>query len=184
MAKSLKLIRAAWGCYTGAGGKMCMNTFLKATKKEGYQGIEIPLSVALNYGKQDLIAKLKDCELGIVFQIFTDGPMAPGDSNWNNKFPNHPEPAFTSSQCALVLKKQVEDALDFNPIKINSHSMRDFFSFQEAYSFFNEVIPFQNQITDTPIMHETHRKRFFHSPWVCRDFVIGNYGQNMNFYDS
>eukprot|EP01083_Nonionella_stella_P026258 72216_1 len=181
--KPLKLIRAAWGCYQGAGGKMCINKFLSATKKEGFSGVEMPLSVALSYGKQEMISKLQQHELGIVFQIFTDGPMAPGDPFWNNKFPTHPEPDFTPSQCALVMKKQVEDALDFNPIKINSHSMRDFFTFQQAYAFFNEVIPFQNQITNIPIMHETHRKRFFHSPWVCRDFVIGNYGQDLNFYD-
>jgi len=24
---------------------------------------------------------------------------------------------------------------------------------------------------DIPILHETHRKRFLHSPWVCRDFL-------------
>ena len=162
-----------------------MDEFLSATKKEGFVGIEIPLSVSLDYGKADLISKLKEYELGIVFQIFTDGPMAPGHSDWNNKFiSKHPEPAFSPSQCALVLKKQVEDALDFNPIKINSHSMRDFFTFKQAFEFFNEVIPFQNEITNIPIMHETHRKRFFHSPWVCRDFVIGNYGENMNFYDN
>ena len=107
-----------------------------------------------------MIAKLKDNELGIIFQIFTDCPMAPGDTHWNNNFSDfHPEPAYNPSQCALVLKKQVEDALDFEPIKINSHSMRDFFTFQEAFAFFNDVIPFQNEITSIPIMHETHRKR-------------------------
>lgn len=161
-----------------------MDEFLSATKAEGYQGVELPLVFALDYGKKELNAKLKEYDLGIVFQIFTDGPVAPGHPDWGGRFAGHPEPKFTSSQCAAVLKKQVEDALDFNPIKINSHSMRDFFSFQQAYEFFNEVIPFQNQISDTPVMHETHRKRFFHSPWVCRDFVIGNHGNGpINFYD-
>ena len=88
--------------------------------------------------------KLKEYELGIIFQIFTDGPMAPGHSDWNNKFTaTHPEPQLNASQCALVLQKQVEDALDFSPMKINSHSMRDFFSFQQADAFFNQVLPFQ-----------------------------------------
>merc|ERR1712241_225354 len=50
--------------------------------------------------------------------------------------------------------------------------------FKQAEEFFDAVLPFQNEITSVPIMHETHRKRFFHSPWVCRDFVIGNYGDN------
>lgn len=155
---------------------MCLNSFLRATKKEGYAGVEMPLVCALAFGKEELMKKLYEHELDIIFQIFTDGPMAPGHNDWNNAFSDtHPEPELNPSQCALVLQKQVEDALDFKPLKINSHSMRDFFSFKEADAFFNQVLPFQTQITDIPIMHETHRKRFFHSPWVCRDYVLGNY---------
>lgn len=65
------------------------------------------------------------------------------------------------------------------------NTVRDFFTFSEAQKFFDDVLPFQQQISEQfpglEIMHETHRKRFFHSPWVCRDFITksNNFGPEM-----
>ena len=47
--------------------------------------------------------------------------MAPGYESWNDQF-DHPIPEYNPESAINVFKKQVESALDFKPLKINSHS--------------------------------------------------------------
>jgi len=68
-----------------------------------------------------------------------------------------------------VFLEQVEAAyskFDFEPSYINSHSCKDYFTRDMAVSFFETALEYFPQV-----MHETHRKRYLHSPWVARDFV-------------
>jgi len=169
VSKDLRLFRAAWGIVKEIFGTQSLETFVANCKAEKYHGVEMPVVLALGYGK-DKMKILKDNNLQYIGMIFTDGPMAPGDPCWNGKF-NHPEPSFTPKQSIEVFKKQVEAAISFGACKVNSHSLRDFYSEKDASIFFEEALKFQEQIPNIPIMHETHRKRYLYSPWVCRDFV-------------
>ena len=83
MSKSLKLVRAAWGQLPSTGGPnplnldklTCLKQFLKKVKNEGYCAVELPLVIALDYGKRDLLPIFEENGLNITFQIFTDGPV-------------------------------------------------------------------------------------------------------------
>merc|ERR1712210_317013 len=69
-----------------------------------------------------------------------------------------------------VFKEQVEAAQEFQPTLVNSHSLKDNFTDEMASEFFKEALAWQEE-KGYKVMHETHRKRFLHSPWVGRDFV-------------
>lgn len=86
----------------------------------------------------------------------------------NKRFPTHHAEA------------QVEDAFGggwspHDPTFANSHSISDFFRAEEAADFFDAALSWQEEQGLPPVYHETHRKRWLHSPWVCRDFVLPNY---------
>lgn len=123
ISRSLKLFRSTWGCLESAAGSMNMQQVLSKAKADGACGIEIPLILALEHGKEKLISELSEYDMEVIIMIFTDGPNAPGDPCWQDKYTNkHPVPSFTPQACAHAFKAQVEEALDFNPLKINSHS--------------------------------------------------------------
>ena len=49
---------------------------------------------------------------------------------------------------------------------INSHSLKDSSTLGMAEAFFSDALAF-----DSSVMHEGHRKRYLHSPWVARDLL-------------
>jgi len=76
-------------------------------------------------------------------------------------------------------KKNVRDCYDlFGDRKdggyltlVIAHSMRDNFPESWAARYFREVLQWESEVGYI-IAHETHRKRFLHSPWTCRDFFL------------
>ena len=69
-------------------------------------------------------------------------------------------------QHLTVFKEQVDAAMEYDPAYINSHSLKDYFTFGMAEDFFVDALAYAPDV-----MHEGHRKRFLHSPCVARDFV-------------
>ena len=61
-------------------------------------------------------------------------------------------------------------AQEFSPTLVNCHALKDYFTAEMAEQFFNEVLAWQ-KANNYNVYHETHRKRFLHSPWVARSFV-------------
>ena len=61
-------------------------------------------------------------------------------------------------------------AQEFSPTLVNCHAMKDYFTQEMAEEFFNDVLAWQKE-NNYNVYHETHRKRFLHSPWVARSFV-------------
>eukprot|EP00929_Paragymnodinium_shiwhaense_P003850 TRINITY_DN104535_c0_g1_i1.p1 TRINITY_DN104535_c0_g1~~TRINITY_DN104535_c0_g1_i1.p1 ORF type:complete len:393 (+),score=53.90 TRINITY_DN104535_c0_g1_i1:115-1293(+) len=55
--------------------------------------------------------------------------------------------------------------------RITSHSLKDNFPHRMAYEFFKDVLPWEKE-HGYFVCHETHRKRFLHSPWCTRDFLL------------
>eukprot|EP00446_Apocalathium_sp_SHHI-4_P083637 CAMPEP_0177490638 /NCGR_PEP_ID=MMETSP0369-20130122/31368_1 /TAXON_ID=447022 ORGANISM="Scrippsiella hangoei-like, Strain SHHI-4" /NCGR_SAMPLE_ID=MMETSP0369 /ASSEMBLY_ACC=CAM_ASM_000364 /LENGTH=401 /DNA_ID=CAMNT_0018967231 /DNA_START=44 /DNA_END=1249 /DNA_ORIENTATION=+ len=80
-----------------------------------------------------------------------------------------------------VFKEQVEQAYklfgdrDKDPTgvltMVVSHSLKDNFSEQMALKFFRPALAWEAE-QGFVVGHETHRKRFLHSPWVTRDFLL------------
>ena len=64
----------------------------------------------------------------------------------------------------------MEAAQEFSPTLVNCHALKDYFTAEMAEQFFDEVLAWQRE-KNYNVYHETHRKRFLHSPWVARSFV-------------
>jgi len=61
-------------------------------------------------------------------------------------------------------------AQEFSPTLVNCHAMKDYFTQDMAEEFFTDVLSWQKE-KNFNVYHETHRKRFLHSPWIARSFV-------------
>ena len=61
-------------------------------------------------------------------------------------------------------------AQEFSPTLVNCHALKDYFTAEMAEQFFTDVLAWQKE-NNYNVYHETHRKRFLHSPWVARSFV-------------
>ena len=68
-------------------------------------------------------------------------------------------------------KEQVEAAQELNPTFVNSHSCKDYLTREMAEEFFVEAIAWA-KAKGYVVHHESHRKRYLHSPWVTRDQTI------------
>ena len=64
----------------------------------------------------------------------------------------------------------MEAAQEFCPTLVNCHALKDYFTAEMAEQFFTEVLAWQRE-NNYNVYHETHRKRFLHSPWVARSFL-------------
>jgi len=139
----------------------------------------LPFKLALFIGVERFKAVLARNHLKVIFMVFTDNLVVPGAGLlWGGPYPGFSAPSNPgeSDKEALVanhlqvFKEQVEAAQQFNPTMINSHSLKDYFTTAMAESFFSQALAWQKE-KGYRVVHETHRKRFLHSPWVARDFV-------------
>lgn len=71
------------------------------------------------------------------------------------------------------LDRQLADAVQFRPAKINIHGGRDCYSFEESSAYFEGFFALQSKYQApellgdaVPLLHETHRGRILYSPWV------------------
>ena len=68
-------------------------------------------------------------------------------------------------------KEAVTAASKMNPLYINCHSGKDYFSFDQN-KLFIEFTTQLNKQTGVPMYHETHRGRILYSASVCKDFMM------------
>lgn len=188
----LKPFRAIWGCVAQTDGVLArsphlgFDTLLPALKQQGYHGIEMCLSHALAIGPEQFKDLLDAHDLKVGFVIFSDGPVAPNGlgggqnifGNVGDGFSTPAMPGDTNKERVVqqhidVWKEQVDAVRTHFPDHcefINSHSGKDYFTWTQAESFFSQALDY-----DKDVLHEGHRKRFLHSPWVCRDFLVPNF---------
>ena len=172
MAFRLKQYRALWGMINATDGHLARSPhtqweeFLPAVAALGYDGIEAPLKFLEFIGRDKAIADLKAHGLGVIFQIFTDGPVAPGGPGlWGGKLPGYTEPVAAGEsdkrkvveEHLTVFKEQVEAAQAYDPDVVNAHSCKDFFTPAMADDFFRRALAWQEE-QGFDVLHETHRK--------------------------
>lgn len=181
----LRVYRTLWGVLPETDGVRAgsphqnLDSALAEISRLGYDGIEIPFKFALYCGTERLKDLLRQHELKVILQIFTDGPVAPG----SGVVFGGPYPGFTAvslpgetdkellvSTHLKVFQEQVEAAQEFSPTLVNSHSLKDYFTDEMAADFFSRALAWQEE-KGYRVLHESHRKRFLHSPWVARNFV-------------
>jgi hypothetical protein len=136
----------------------------------GYEGIEAPLKLALLVGKDNWQELMREHNLLCIFDVFTDGPMAPGDSRMWQNFSDHPTPGETVTDHLAVYKAQVEDAFEIGCEMVSCQSGRDFFTEPMADEFFKSALAFEKK-NNFHVAHETARGRYLGNPWVARDFL-------------
>lgn len=183
----LRPFRAIWGHMNSTDGILArsphsdFHDLLPALKAQGYRGIEMCFSHAMAVGPQQFRDLLDEHDLKVGFIVFSDGPVAPGDANMifgdSGPIPGYSDtakPGDTNKERVVtqhldVWREQVDGIKEHFPNHcefINSHSCKDYFTRDMAETFFSTALAH-----DSNVMHEGHRKRFLHSPWVCRDFL-------------
>jgi len=181
----LEMYRSLWGVIDATDGQLAhspchtLDDACAALSKLGYDGIELPFKCSLFLGKEHFKATLKKYNLKCTIMIFTDGVVVPGSGIlWGGPYPGFTEPSAMgeSDKAKLVknhiqvFKEQVEAAQFYEPTLIVCHSLKDYFAPKMAEEFFTEALRWEKEKGYT-VCHETHRKRFLHSPWVARDFM-------------
>lgn len=181
----LEQYRTLWGVIDEADGRLARSPFrtleeaLAEIARLGYDGIEFPFKMALHLGKERVKALLQKHGLKCTIMIFTDGVVVPGAGVlWGGPYEGFTAPSAPGESDRdllvkthlAVFKEQVEAAQEFSPTLVNSHSLKDYFTHQMAEAFFSEALRWEKE-KGYFVCHETHRKRFLHSPWVARDFV-------------
>jgi hypothetical protein len=119
-------------------------SFIKNVIAAGYNGIEINIGALQD--KKHWSSLLKStCEKEKTFIVIAQMVLDEHYSTFN-KF--HEE-----------MIKRLELLRHFNPLFINAHTGKDYFSFDENCRLIQAAIDFSNQY-DVPVYHETHRGRF------------------------
>lgn len=142
----LKLLATNWG-FDGS-----VDVYCDKVKKAGYDGIEIwwPMEKA---AQDEMFSALKKNNLEVGFLC------AGQQSNYNEH---------------LQSFKQMTEAAATNtvqrPLYINSHSGRDFFSYDENKTFIDHTTQL-NKKTGIPIYHETHRSRILFAAPVAKQYM-------------
>ena len=126
-----------------------LDTALPALAELGYDGIEIPLKAIYQFGAEKFKDLLKECNLKVIIMVFTDGPVAPGAGLvFGGPYPGFTTPSEPGERDKnklvethlKVFKEQVVAAQAFKPYFVNSHSCKDYFTFQMAQQFFTNAV--------------------------------------------
>ncbi len=68
------------------------------------------------------------------------------------------------------LREQITECLAYEPLFFNAHGGADTWSAAEAEDFYSQAIELEREI-GVPISHETHRRRYFATPWQTRHIL-------------
>lgn len=141
----VKFFMPQWG-----SNKLPLTEFLDRVKKEGYDGIEMALPVE-EPGRKEAIQKIRESGLLLIGQIYQAND--------------------------LDTKKQIEQAKSYirilseaRPLFINSHTGKDFFSFEQNQEIISTLTEYAKSM-GVKLIHETHRGRFSFAAHVTRIFL-------------
>ncbi len=137
---------------TDWGFKGSVDAFCAAAKKEGYDGIEVwwPSD---EKAQATLFAALKKHELAVGFLC----------GGWQTDYNEH-------LNSFKILSAEAARNRFQQPLYINCHSGRDYYSFEQSKAFVDHTIQLSKE-TDIPIYHETHRSRIMYAAHVTRQFI-------------
>jgi hypothetical protein len=144
----LKLVRHLWGVDLTHG----LTQYLPRWRDVGYEALEV--SIRYVPDRRAFLGFLKDHSFGWVPQIFSND-FIPGGS---------------VREHLDSLRNQIDECLDHGPAFFNAHSGYDNWSPAEAEDFYGEALALEKTI-GIPIAHETHRLRYFGTPWQTRHIM-------------
>lgn len=142
----LKYLCPFWGSEaTGA------EVFVDKVMEAGFDGVEINLPEDKNYS-HGLVRRLRDHALVFVAQQY----LAPSKNNFD--------------VCRAQYIHRLEELAALGPVLINSHTGRDFWSFEQNCRLIEDAF-YVEERTGVPIYHETHRGRFTFHPAHLERFL-------------
>ena len=144
----LKLVRHLWGVDQSRG----LQHYLPRWREVGYEAVEV--SIRFVADRPAFVRFLKESGFQFVPQIFSCDFVAGG----------------TVREHLDSLRVQMEECLELQPLFFNAHSGYDNWSANEAEDFYGQVLEMEKQI-GIPISHETHRLRYFGTPWQTRHII-------------
>ena len=144
----LKLVRHLWGVDLTHG----LQQYLPRWRDVGYEALEV--SIRFVPDRPAFLRFLKDNQLQWIPQIFSNDFV----------------PGGTPREHLESLRTQLQEGLDHAPLFFNTHSGYDNWSPAEAEDFYGQVLELEQQ-TGIPIAHETHRSRYFATPWQTRHIL-------------
>lgn len=140
----LKVFAPGWGYE-----HMDQRDFLDMVRLAGYDGFDmwLPADDAL---RKELFDYLQKHQLNIVVQQH----QAAGDT-------------FNDFKKAYL--ENLHNCAEANPLFINSHTGRDYFTFEQNLQLFDIAFEFTAK-TGVNVVHETHRKRALYSPGLANEY--------------
>ena len=140
---SLQILATNWG-FDGN-----FEAFCAKAKESGYDGVEVwfPQEKA---EQDDFFNAVEKHSLSYGF--LTGG--------WDSNFETHFD----------QFKSYIGEAITHNPLFINCHAGRDYFTFEESRRIIDFTIRLSRD-TGVPIYHETHRSRMLFAAHITRDFI-------------
>ncbi|MHA4895235.1 sugar phosphate isomerase/epimerase family protein [Pedobacter sp. PWIIR3] len=118
----------------------------------GYDGLEVAIGRNMHSGELDeLFNTAEQCHMKIIAQHFDTT-----EAEFN---------AHTDQFCRWLDKMN-----DYCPVKIDSQTGRDFFSFQENFSLFSIASDFTKR-TGVQVCHETHRNKALFAAHISRPYL-------------
>ena len=145
---TLKLVRHLWGVDQTHG----LQQYLSRWREVGYEALEC--SIRLVPDREAFLRFLKQSDFQWVAQIFSHN-FVPGGS---------------VREHIDSLRLQIVECLDHGPLFFNAHSGYDNWSPAEAEDFYGQALALEKQI-GIPVAHETHRLRYFSTPWQTRNIL-------------
>lgn len=130
-----------------------IDAFCAAAKKEGYDGIEVWWPSANVTAQKELFAALKTYDFRVGFLCGASGGNA--------------------QQHLDAFKEQIDQVCGNGyqqPVYINCHSGKDYFSFEQNATFIDYTTK-KSKETGIPIYHETHRGRMLYTAPIAREFI-------------
>ena len=144
----LKLVRHLWGVDLTHG----LQQYLPRWREVGYEALETSIRTVPD--REALLRFLKENAFQWIPQIFSNDFV----------------PGGTVREHLDSLRVQIEECLDHGPTVFNAHSGYDNWSAVEAEDFYGQALALEKE-TGIPISHETHRLRYFGTPWQTRQIL-------------
>ncbi len=126
-----------------------LEEFCTEVKEAGYDGIEVWLPDS-RQEQERLMKTTRNYQLEVGLLV----------GSGRNSFANH----------LTEFKRDIDQAVELNPLLINCHSGRDYFSFEQNRQIIDYAVK-MSKSTGIDIYHETHRSRILFAAHIARRFI-------------
>jgi sugar phosphate isomerase/epimerase len=137
-------------CPRWGSESLTWDSFCQKVKNTGYDGVEAGISFEMAE-KKEMAEALHKYDLLLIGQYW---------QSFEKDFETHQQ----------SYKKHLDNIAELHPVKIDSQTGKDYFSFEQNQQLFEIASSFTNQ-TGIPVAHETHRNKALFAAHVTKNFL-------------